>query len=181
MPASTSVSEMFGQSRLVLTSPSVATFERFEKHGTLREALIYVAIAGAITGVFGLAEGLGGFLRNIVVTLVGFLVFTYLVNWFGKQRGGTGTLDEVAYTFALFWAPLSVIFGGASFILAITVIGLVLLPLLALVALALNVWFAYMAVQSSMNLPRGGTTWTVLLFAALGSFVLNLIVAAILG
>jgi hypothetical protein len=181
MTARTPIPEMLGQSRTVLTSPSVATFERFEKRGTLSDALIYVAIAAVITGVFGLVDGFGGFLRNIVITLLGFLVFTYLVNWFGKQRGGTGSLDEVAYTFALFWAPLSVLFGVASFILVITIIGLIFLPLLGLIALALNVWFAYMAVQSSMNLPSGGTTWTVLLFAALGTFVLNLIVGAILG
>lgn len=178
---STSIPEMLNQSRAVLTSPSVATFERFESHGRVTDALLYVTLAAAITGVFGLADGFGGFLRNIVAALVGFLVFTYLVHWIGKQRGGTGTFDEVAYSFALFWAPLSVLFGVVTFIFAITVIGLVFLPLIALIALGLNVYFAYLAVQASMNLSGGGSTWTVLLLAALGSFVVNLIVAALLG
>lgn len=181
MSVSSSISEMMSQSRTVLTRPSVATFERFERQGTLADALLYVALAAAITGVFGLAEGFSGFLRNIVAALLGFLIFTYLVHWFGKRRGGTGTFDEVAYSFALFWAPLSVLFGVVALIFAITIIGLIFLPLIALVALGLNVYFAYLAVQSSMNLDGGGPTWTVLLLAALGSFVLNLIIAAIFG
>ena len=181
MTANSSIPEMLRQSRTVLTSPSVATFERFEGRGNLADALIYVTIAAAITGVFGLADGVGGFLRNVIGALLGFLVFTYLVNWIGSRRGGSGTLDEVAYSFALFWAPLSVLVGVVTFILAITIVGLVLVPLVALAALVVNVFFAYLAVQSSMNLASGGATWTVLLLAALGSFVVNLLVAAILG
>lgn len=181
MSTSSSIPEMLSQSRTVLTSPSVAAFEQYEDRGNLSDALIYVTIAAAITGVFGLADGVDGFLRNIIGALAGFLIFTYLVHWIGKQRGGTGTLDEVAYSFALFWAPLSVLFGVATFILVITIIGIVLVPLVALAALALNVWFSYLAVQSSMNLQPGGQTWAVLIMAALASLVLNLILAALLG
>ena len=179
--SSASISEMIQQSRTVLGNPSVATFERFEKRGTLRDALIYIAIAAAITGIFGLLEGLGGFLGNIASTLVGFSVFTYLVYWIGKQRGGTGTLDEVAYTFALFWAPLSVLFAIVSLILVVTVIGILALPLVALAAIAANIYFAYLAVQSSMNLRGGAATWTVLLLAGLGSLVVNIVVGAFFG
>lgn len=181
MTANSSIPQMLEQSRSVLTSPSVATFERFEGRGTLADALIYVTAAAAITGVFGLADGLGGFLRNILGALAGFLIFTYLVHWIGQRRGGTGSLDEVAYSFALFWAPLSVLFGVVTFVLLITVIGIVLIPLVALAALAVNIFFAYLAVQSSMNLAEGGATWTVLILAALGAFVVNLIVAALFG
>lgn len=180
-PSSPSISEMMRQSRTVLTSPSVATFERFERSGTLRDAIIYVSIAAAITGVFGLTGGIGGFLRNIVGTIVGFLIFTYLVHWLGSRRGGTGTLDEVAYSFALFWAPLSVLFSVVTLVLILTLVGILLVPLVALAALVVEVYFAYLATQSSMNLQPGGSTWGVLVLAALGSFVLNLIVAAILG
>ena len=180
MVQSPSVPDMISQSREVLTKPSVATFEKFEKSGNFTNAIIYVAIAAAITGIFGLGQGLGGFLSGIISTLLGFVVFTYLVHWIGKQRGGTGTFDEVAYTFALFWAPLAVLFGAATLLLVITIIGIFLLPILALVGIAANVYFAYMAVQSSMNLEAGGKTWGTLLLAGLGAFVFNIIVSNII-
>jgi len=179
MAATFSLNEMVQQSRTVLTRPSVATFERFEARGTLSDAVIYVAIASAITGIFGLFQGFDVFLGNIVSTILGFLIFTYLVNWIGKQRGGSGTLDHVAYTFALFWAPLSVLVAVATLVLTITVVGILLVPLLALAAIVANVYFAYLAVQSSMDLPAGGRTWSVLILAAVGAFLLNLLITAI--
>ena len=179
MVQSPSIPDMIAQSREVLTRPSVATFEKFEKSGNLVNALIYVAIAAAIAGVFGLANGLSGFLQNILGTLLGFVVFTYLVYWLGKRRGGTGTFDEVAYTFSLFWGPLAIVFGALTLLLVITLIGIIFLPLLALIAIAANVYFAYLAVQSSMNLESGGTTWGVLLLAGLGTLVFNILIGAI--
>ena len=148
MTKRSSVSEMIEQSRAVLTKPGVATFKKYENRGTLQNALVYVALAAALTGLFGLSEGLGGFIRNILITLIGFFVFTTFVYWLGKRRGGSGTLDEVAYTFALFWAPLSVLFAVVTLLLVITLIGVVFLPLVGIAALAANVYFAYLAVQS---------------------------------
>jgi hypothetical protein len=176
-----SISQMLSQSRDVLLHPSVATFEKYEKLGTVRDAIVYVAIASAISGVFGLTEGIGGFLRNLIASILGFLVFTYLVHWLGSRRGGTGTLDEVAYSFALFWAPLSVLISVVTLLLVLTLIGVFLLPLVALAGLALNVYYAYLATQASLNLQSGGGTWVVLLMAAIGSFLVSLIVGAILG
>lgn len=175
------ISDMMSQSRAVLTQPSVATFERYERAGSLQDAIVYVAIAAAITGVFGLAEGLGGFLRNVVSTIVGFLIFVYLVHWLAGRRGGSGTLDEVAYSFSLFWAPLSVLISVATLVLVVTIVGILLVPIVAVLGLALNVWLAYLATQASTNLEAGGQTWAVLLLAALGSFVVNLVVGALLG
>lgn len=175
------VSNMISQSREVLTQPSVQTFERFENKGTVREAVIYVAIAALITGVFNLTGGLSGFLSGIIATIIGFLVFTYLIFWIGKQQGGTGTYDQVAYSFALFWAPLSVIFAALTLLLVITIIGIILVPAVALAALAANVYFAYLAIQSSMNLPAGSKVWVVLIVAAVGSFLVNMVVGLTLG
>lgn len=178
--ASPSIPDMVAQSRQVLTRPSVATFERFENSGGLREALIYVAIAAAISGIFGLGGGILGFLENILLTLLGFGVFTYLVYLFGKRQGGTGTFDQVAYTFSLFWGPLAVLFGVLTLLLVITLIGILLIPLLSLVAIAANIYFAYLAVQSSMNLTKGRDTWTTLLVAGLGTLLFNVLVGAVL-
>lgn len=176
-----SISRMISQSREILAQRNVATFEKYEKEGTLRDAIIYVAIAGAISGLAGLAQGPLGFVANVLTTIFGFLVFVYLVHWLGTQRGGTGTLDEVAYSFALFWAPVSVLAGVATLLLVITIVGIFLLPLLAIAALVINVWFAYMATQASLNLEPGGKTWSVLILAAIGAVVVNLLIGLILA
>ena len=174
------IMNMVSQSIQVITKPSVATFEQYESKGTLREALIYVGIFAVITGLFGLGSGVGGFLRGII-TLVGFLVFTYLIYYVGKSQGGTGTFDQVTYTFSLFWAPMAVIFGILAFLLVITLIGIFLLPLLGIVAIVVNIYFAYLAVQSSMNLKESGKIWITLIAAGVGAFLVNLIVGGILG
>ena len=176
---SPSVGNMISQSRDILAKRDVATFEKYETTGNLTNALIYVAIAAAITGLLGLGQGIGGFLSGIIGTLVGFVVFTYLVYWIGKQRGGTGTFDEVAYTFSLFWAPLAVIFGVGSLILAITIIGIVFIPFWLILGLVANIYFAYMAVQSSMNIEQGGKAWGTLILAGLGTLVFNILLGLI--
>lgn len=124
MASRASIPQMLTQSRHVMTSPSVATFELYERKGTL---------------------------------------------------------DEVAYSLALFWAPLSVLFSLASVVLVITIVGVFLLPLVGIAALVLNVYFAYLATESSLNLEPGGKTWSVLLLAALGSFLVSFLVALIIG
>lgn len=180
MTQRSSIGTMVQHSREVLTKPSAATFERFEREGTFADALIYVAIAAAISGIFGLVNGIGGFLSQILLTLLGFMVFVYLVHYIGTRQGGSGTLDEVAYSFALFWAPLSVLSALLTLLLVITLVGILLLPLLGLAVLAANVYFGYLAVRSSMNLTESGKAWLTLILAALGVLVFNLIVGAIL-
>jgi hypothetical protein len=174
-----SIATMIQQSREVLTQRSVATFEKYENDGTLSDALVYVALAAAITGLFGLTGGISGLIGSILSTLLGFFIFTYLVYFIGKQQGGTGTINEVAYSFALFWAPLSVIFAVLTLVLILTIIGLLLVPIVGIVALVVQIYFAYLAVQSSMNLPAGGKIWMILIVAAIGSFIASLVIAAI--
>jgi len=178
-PQAVSIPEMFGQSIEVITKPSVATFERYEDRGQLTQALIYVAITAAVAGVFGLAGGLGGFIGGIVNTMIGFLAFTGLVYTIGKSQGGTGTFDQVAYTFSLFWVPISVAVAVIAFILTITLIGILLLPLLALAAIVLNVFFGYLAVQSSMNLTQSSKIWTTLVGAAIGAWIVSAVVGRV--
>jgi len=176
-----SIGKMISQSREILTRRDVATFDKYEKDGTLRDAIVYIAIAAALSGLAGLAQGPANFVGNVLITVFGFLVFVYLVHWLGTQRGGTGTLDEVAYSFALFWAPISVLTSIVTVLLVITLVGIFLIPLLVIAALVVNVWFAYLATQASLNLEPGGKTWSVLLLAAIGSFVVNLLVGALLA
>ena len=176
-----SVGEMVAQSRDILTHRSVATIEKYEKAGGLQEALIYMGIAAAITGFFNIFGGIGAFIAGVLSALIGFLVFTYLVYWIGKQQGGSGTFDEVAYSFALFYAPISVLGGVLALLLTITIIGVVLLPLVAVLVVIANIYFAYMAAQSSLNLAPGGKIWLVLILAGLGSLAVSIIIDGILG
>lgn len=175
------VSEMLKESQAVITKPSVATFETYEKQGTMQDALIYVAIAAAIAGLLGLGSGVGGLISGVLSTLVGFFVFTYLIFWIGKQQGGNGSLDEVAYTFALFWAPLSVLSGVVTLLLVLSVVGILFIPLVALVILIANIYFANLAIQSSMNMPAGGKTWLTLVLAAIGAGVVNAVIFSLLS
>jgi hypothetical protein len=180
-----SLSEMVNSSIVVMTKPSVSTFEMYERRGNLASALTYVGIAAAISGILGAVGAtsiIAGLLGGVISAIVGFLVFTYSVFFIGKSQGGTGTYDEVAYTFSLFWAPLAVI--GA-------VIGLIgrVLPLLAcviglpvaLALLAAQIYFGYLAVQSSMNIRDSGRAIITLVVAAILAFIVNVVIAGIFG
>ncbi len=176
-----SIGDMVNQSKEVLSKRDTATFETFENKGGIREALIYMAIAAAITGVFGLGDGVAGFVRGILSTLIGFFVFSYLVYFIGKQQGGTGSLDQVAYSFALFYAPLTVVFAAITLILVITLVGILLVPVVGILAIIANIYFAYLAVQSSMNMTDSGKVWITLILAGLGSFLVSLLLAGLLN
>jgi Yip1 domain len=174
---SVTFAEMVNQSVSVVSQPSVTTFERYEKRGTLRDAALLIAASSAIAGLLSFRSGALGMMAAVIVALVGFFAFTYLVHFIAKQQGGTGTLDEVAYSFALFWAPLAV--AGA---IATMLLGWALGTLIGLAQLAASVYFAYLAIQSSMNFGDSSKIWTTLVGAIIGYlavfFALTLFVVA---
>lgn len=166
---------MFAQSAAVITRPSVATFERYEKRGGLQSALIYVLVAAAVSALiaafFGIfhtdVNPLAQLFSRLVIIPLQFLIFTgavYLIG--GSLFKGTGTYPEVAYTFALFFVPLSII-GTLLGVLPILnwimplIIGLILL------------YFGYLAVQSSMNLREQ--------IPAIATLILSIIAYLIVG
>lgn len=176
------LSEMFSQSLEVITRPSVANFEKYEGKGGLREAAIYVAIGAAIAGLLNLFGGsLASFLSAILSTLFGFFVFVYLVHTIGTRQGGTGTLDQVAYTFSLFWVPISVAAALLALVLVITVVGILLVWLVPLATFAAYVYLGYLAVQSSLNLTDTGKAWSTLIVAGVASLAVNLVVSVLSG
>ena len=97
------------------------------------------------------------------------------MHFIAKQQGGTGTLDEVAYSFALFWAPLAVV--GA---IAMMILGWALGTVISMAQFAASVYFAYLAIQSSMNFTDSSKIWTTLGGAVIGYlaifFVLTILV-----
>jgi len=52
------INELVSQSMVVITKPSVESFERFEKSGGKREALVYVLVAAALSGIVSAIFGL---------------------------------------------------------------------------------------------------------------------------
>ena len=174
-----SIGDMLNQSMTVLTKPSVASFEQFERRGGMREALTYVIAAAVLVGVvgavFGLLGGvigaLAGLLRG-VFALLGFYVFAWVLNYVGKTQGGTGTQDEVFYTAALYTAPLLAVTGVVS---AIPIIGCLALPVTFLLGIY-QIYLGYLAARSSMNLPQNPAIITVV-----AAIVAQFLVAVFIG
>ncbi len=177
-----SISEMLAQSITVLTKPSVASFEQFEKKGGMREGLIYVGVAAAVVAVvgfvFGLFSGIVGALVGLIAgfvgPIVGFFIFAYVLYIVGKQQGGTGTQDEVFYTASLYTAPLLAITGVVG---RIPVLGCLLAPVTLVLAIY-QAYLGYLAARSSMNLDQQKAIISVVV-AILAQIVVGAIIAAI--
>lgn len=173
---------MFPQSLAVLTRPTVATFERYERSGGTAQAYLYVLIAalvsGAVAGFFAIfrrdLSTLGQFTARALVIMVGFAVFTGLVYLISRSvYRATGTYSEVAYTFALFYVPLS---------LVATVLGIVpLLGQLANIVVAiLLILLGYVAVQSSTNVRASTPAMITLAVSGILYYVVSRLLATYL-
>lgn len=183
-----SIGDMVNQSMVVLTKPSVQSFEQFERRGGQREALTYVIAAAVLVAVVGAGFGLlggvmgavAGLLRG-VFALIGFYVFAWVLNYVGKMQGGTGTQDEVFYTAALYTAPLLAVTGVVS---AIPIIGCLALPVTFLLGIY-QIYLGYLAARSSMNLQQNPAIITVVAAIVaqfiVGVFIGGAILAAIVG
>lgn len=174
-------SDMFAQSISCLSQPSVATFERYEKHGGVTQALMYVALAALISGVvagfFSIFHSDVGLLQQffgrIVSTVFQFFAFTGLVYGIGKYLfKGTGTYPEVAYTFALFFAPITIIVALIGWIPLFNFI----MPIIAFFAL---VYFGFLAIQSSMNIRDQTNALIALVLSGVAYMIIGVIFASI--
>jgi hypothetical protein len=197
MSGQTTLTEMMAQSRDVITNPSVGTFERYEKRGSIATAGVYVLVAAILAGLLnfvtalitpGGGSPLGLFVGGVAGALLNFLLFTGLVYYLGKSMAnGTGSWDEVAYSFALFSAPLAVVSGLLTLVMALlgwipvlgALVGVAGAAGLIVVLLA-QIYFGYLGVQSSMNIFDQGKAILVLVLAAVGTIV-GQIVLSMLG
>lgn len=198
MTHQTTLAEMMAQSRDVITNPSVATFERYEKHGSIGTAGVYVLAGAVIAGLLAfltvLLPGVRGnpfstFIGGVTGALVNFVIFTGMVYYLGKSMAnGTGTWEEVAYSFALFVAPLAVVSGALTFVMALLggipvlggLIGFAGAIAMIIVVLA-QAYFGYLAVQSSMNIADTGKALLVLVLAVIGTVVAQVLLAVFMG
>lgn len=180
---SASIQNMFSQSTAVLSQPSVATFERFEQRGGVQQAYIYVLVAAVVSALiaafFGLFHsGVNPFsqlITRLILVPLGFAVFTGAVYYIGKALfRGTGTYAEVAYTFALFFVPMSIL---GTLIGIIPIIGFLAGILIALA----NIYFGFLAVQSSMNIRTNGEAVALLVLSGVAYFLVSLLVGGFLA
>lgn len=182
--STSSLSEMVNSSIVVLTKPSIATFEQYERRGTTRDALIYVGVAAIIAGIVGfvfnlfsgITAAIGGLLIGVLGPLAGFAIFAGVLYYFGKQQGGTGTQDEVFYTCALYTAPLLAITGVLG---AIPLLNCLLLPVTLLLGLY-QLYLGYLASRSSMNLDQTKAIISVVV-AILAQLIVGAIIAGVIG
>ena len=184
--STSSLSEMINSSIVVLTKPSIATFEQYERRGTTRDALVYVGIAAAISGIAGflfnllfaggVGAAIGGLILGLLGPLVGFGIFAGVLYYVGRQQGGTGTQDEVFYTCALYVAPLLAITGVIG---AIPLLGCLLFPVTLLLGLY-QIYLGYLASRSSMNLDQNKAIISVVA-AWLAQFIVGLVIASVIG
>lgn len=182
--------EMLDQSRDIMLNPSVATFERHEQRGTLTNAAIYVGAAALVSALIGaISGGPVGFLSSLLASLAQFFVFTGMVYLLGKNMfGGTGNWDEVAYTFSLFTAPL-ILLGALVGLIIVLFSWIPVLNLLvglaglvvALLMLAVQIYYAYLAVQSGMNIRTGSQAAITLVLAFLATLLVTTVITSIVA
>lgn len=178
-----SITEMVNQSIAVLKDPSETTFERYERQGTFINAAIYIGIAAVLAGILGFPNGWGGFINNILNTVVGFFVFSGLVYFIGTAQGGSGTFDEVTYTFSLFIAPLSIIVPIVLVFTKIPLLGWLFWPiwLTAVIGVAVaQAFFGYLAIRSSMNLLSQTKALVTFGGAVVGTLLIQILLTAAL-
>lgn len=177
--------QMINGSIAVLTRPSASTFEEHEQNN-LGWALIYSLIAGLLNAVISWIGSLlfrqqvmmqipdmdpeivaaqpGLFtliISTLIGTVIGLLIYWGIVYLLGRAFGGTGEFGELAYGFALFSAPLTVIGGLVSIIPFVGVF-------LSFAVSIYGLYLTYLAIQSGMNLPANKALYVVLILFAIG-------------
>jgi hypothetical protein len=80
-------------------------------------------VTGSRAG-FSLVTAICGAPVAAVVSVLGFVVFTGIVQWVAKMFGGTGTFEKLAYTLAAITFPVSLASAFLALLAAIPYIGL---------------------------------------------------------
>lgn len=166
------ITDMFAQSTAVLAQPNSDTFERFERRGGIQQALIYVMVAAVVSAIIaaifapfhGDVTVLGQLFSRLIGIPAQFFLFTGLVYLIGKNLfKGTGTYPEVAYSFALFYVPLSIL---STLVMLVPLLGWIA----GLVISVVMIYFGFLAVRSSMNLRDSVSAGVTLLLSGIASF-----------
>jgi hypothetical protein len=195
--------QMINGTVAVVTKPSVSTFEEHEQDNLSWALIYYAiaAVLNAIINVatFPLqqaafqeqleqleAQGLpidgvamtppslvGAIGSGLIGTFISLFIYIGIVYLLGRAFGGTGSFGELAYDFALFGAPLSVV---ALLLNYVPFIGWIA----GLALFIYNIYLTYLAIQAGMNLPGNKALYVMLILIGI-VFVFACGIALIFG
>jgi hypothetical protein len=169
----TQLSRMLRQSADAMIHPSVRTFNYYGARASDSETLLYVTVGATLVGllnnlIFGNLDVIG-LAYAVVNQLFQFYIFAGIAYFVGRQFGGMGGFQTVAYTFALFYVPILVLFAALIWALILLPISLPPLRVVPLVQLAALAFYAYQAVQAALYIrrPRDAALTVLISLAAL--------------
>lgn len=180
-----SVSAILTQSVAVLTDPTGAQMEAPEQRGSLLQASLYVGAVAVLAGLLSFPLGLSGVLRVFLSVLVGFFVFTGLVYATGQTHKGSFSFNDLAYTFSLFIAPLSLVVPMALLIMIhpATGLGIQVFPILSVgtaLVLLLQAYLGWLVLQRpGLKMIDTQSLPAALFVAVIGTWVAQMLVILI--
>ncbi|MDH5606779.1 MAG: YIP1 family protein [Anaerolineae bacterium] len=147
-----------------LTQPNLATYEEIamSPDASIGKAYAWLAASGLVGGIvsavirmivgfvfgsvggsetlaYGIGMGFGAFCigipLGIIISLVGFTIYTGISHGIAKMLGGQGDFAQLAYTIAAYTVPISLI---SSFIISIPIVNMISL-VIGIYAVALNI------------------------------------------
>ncbi len=163
----------------VLTKPSEASFEAEKANVNLTNMIIWLAIAGAISGFFGgigtwffarggIGDPIGGLIIGAIGGVIGYFIGEAILYLIARALGGTGDFNTQAYLMSLYYVPI-IIVGGVFSIFP---------PLGALVRFLLGLYSLYLTTLALKVTHRYDTTKAILTWAIPLAIVLVLAVCA---
>lgn len=164
----------------VLAHPQPRVFHAYGARSSGNDALTYVALAAFLTTLLSMlafrSGSATGVLWSVLDELFAFYLFTGIIYLIGKQRGGLGSFDEIAYCFALFYAPIQVLSWALFWLVFLTPLRAALLPWLWLMQLAsygVQAYYAHVAVRGVMGF-RQREAWTAVVAGLVTLLIVHL-------
>ncbi len=178
------LADLLAGSAAVLTGPTTASLEAEEGRGGLAQASLYMVVASVVAGLIYFPLGLGAMVRGGLLALIGYFVFTGLIYSSGQSAANRAPFGAVAYVFALFIAPLSLLLPIVTFVLLHPAVGLsaevipTVLAVVALVVLALQATVAaFVLKRPALSLVDAQSLAGVLFVAVAATWFVQMLVA----
>ncbi|GEM49589.1 hypothetical protein [Deinococcus cellulosilyticus] len=146
------LTEMFSQSVQVIRVPTETNFNRFEDEGNFASAMVFMGGAMlAFTAAGFYFSGSTGAVQHLLIALVYYFGFWGLAFLLGRPMGGEATWHELAYTHALFMAPMLLGFTISS--VAFFSFGYLQVAsmYLTFVFLGISLYYSVRCIQGTMN------------------------------